>query len=59
MKIRCRLGWHNWTMWSEQKTKMIDDKTAIFHQFATGTYAKTEVHYQDRRCQDCRILDIR
>lgn len=53
MKLRCRFGWHNWSMWSDYRN--MGSQCYSFH-FSTIT---VDVVGQEKRCQDCRLVKIR
>lgn len=57
MKLRCRLEFHNFTMWSETK----DVQRFRADAFTGIRIANSEfvTHEQERRCQDCRVIETR
>lgn len=57
MKIACRFGWHNWSMWSdpfEEKWSMVNRLTGV--KIDSSTNVKV---FTSRRCQDCREYEKR
>lgn len=55
MTIRCRVGWHRWTLWTEP----FEESWGRFAE-ATGVMLHQYVRvFQTRRCQDCRETEKR
>lgn len=51
MKLRCRLGWHDWENWEHVKTQQIfENDTDTRPAYSKVIYAK--------KCNDCQITKI-
>ena len=57
MKLKCRIGFHNWSLWSETyKERWIRTPSRQGVLIESLAYP-VDRYYQNRRCQDCRIAD--